>query len=104
MLKLDKLLEEWAERQIISKTQAQEILNYESGKKQVGPNIQIVIFATIGAILVALGFSLIIAGNWDSMGKPTKTAIGFIPVILGVATMFLYLNKFKESMVWREAS
>ncbi|MCC7298314.1 MAG: DUF2157 domain-containing protein [Bacteroidia bacterium] len=104
MLKLNKLLEEWADRQIISKVQLEEILKYEGSKKQVGPNIQIVIFATIGAILVALGLSLIIAGNWDSMGKFAKTSIGFVPVILGLISMFLYLFKFKDSLVWREAA
>ena len=61
-----KELEELTKAEIISEDTAEKIRNYYQTKQNNSSTV-LVAFAIIGAILVGLGFILIIAHNWDNL-------------------------------------
>ena len=69
---LEREMEEVKDKGIISKDQKESILDeYEEGK---GLNV-IWVIASVGAILVGLGFLLVVANNWEAIGDFWKLVI-----------------------------
>lgn len=57
----------------------------------------------MGSLLVGLGIILILAHNWDDFSKSLKTAIAFLPLVVGQAFVGYAIFKDK-SAAWKEAS
>lgn len=89
---------------IINKDTADQIRQYYSRKKESNSNRLMVIFGILGALLVGLGIILIIAHNWDNLGRLTKTILAFIPLLFGQIACVFTLIKKNESAVWREST
>lgn len=104
MRNLEKELNEWQREGLIDSGVANAILSYEKNKKIPSGNTALVIFAILGAVLVALGISLMVAENWDYMSTAVKTAIGLCPMVLGQILVLLAHFRFRDSASWREAS
>jgi uncharacterized membrane protein len=68
-------LQELVSKGLISNDQAINIQGYYQSNKK-SPNITLmIIFASIGAILIGLALILILAHNWDEMHRFTKTPV-----------------------------
>jgi uncharacterized membrane protein len=66
-------------------------------------NFGFIILATVGAALVGAGIILLIAHNWDDLGRATRTVIAFVPLLVAQALVAFVLMRRNESRPWREA-
>ena len=89
---------------LISPSQAEDIRQYWANKPSFGSQRLLVVFSLLGALLVGLGIILVIAHNWDQLGRLIKTGIAFVPVLLGQAAAWYTLRYRHESRAWREGS
>ena len=99
-----KELDELVKANIITAEKAQEISAYYSAQNNSKPNRFPVVVNILGALLASLGIILLLAHNWDELGRLTKTIIGFIPLLIGQVLCGYTLLKRKESVAWRETS
>ncbi|MFT4018580.1 MAG: DUF2157 domain-containing protein [Agriterribacter sp.] len=99
-----KDLDELVQANIISAGTAQDILHYYQHKAAEKPNRFPIIVNVLGALLASLGIILVIAHNWDELGRLSKTIIAFLPLLLGQGLCVFALFKQKNSIVWKETS
>lgn len=97
-------LRELVEAGLLTTEQAQSINDYWATKPSVGSQRLLVVFSLLGALLVGLGIILVVAHNWDQLGRLAKTTLAFIPVLLGQAAAWYSLRRKPESASWREGS
>ena len=104
MQKILNELQRLHEAGLISADQIAAIEQYYAEKKPDSPNRLLLIFGVLGALLIGLGVILIIAHNWDELGRTTKTILAFIPMLIGQGLVAYTLRKQPDSIAWREAS
>lgn len=104
MSSLLKDLNELVEKNIISADTASNITRYYENKKQSSPGRFSAVLAIVGALLLGSGLVLVIAHNWDMLGKLTRTIIAFAPLVLGQALCIYTLFKQKSKRAWRESA
>lgn len=63
-----------------------------------------ILSAILGSLLVGAGIILLVAHNWDFLGRPIRCAIAFTPLVLSVVLGIFVLLRRNESTAWREAS
>ncbi|GLU42961.1 DUF2157 domain-containing protein [Allomuricauda sp. NBRC 101325] len=103
-MSLLKDLPELEKAGVISSETAAKIEAYYKSQHGSSTNKLFVVFGILGAILVGLGIILIIAHNWDELSKVSKTAISFLPLLVGQFFCGFALFKKKESVTWRESA
>lgn len=99
-----KELPELLSQGIISPETAAKITEYYKIKSQSNPNRLFTIFGILGALLGGLGVILILAHNWDDFSIFTKTALSFIPLVLGQLLCFYAFQKQPDSAAWKEST
>lgn len=104
MQKIRNELQQLHEAGLISADQVAAIEGYYAGQNQDSPNRLLLIFGVLGALLVGLGIILIVAHNWDELGRNTKTILAFIPMLIGQGLVAYTLRKQPDSTAWKEAS
>ncbi|MDD3765476.1 MAG: DUF2157 domain-containing protein [Nevskiales bacterium] len=57
-----------------------------------------------GALLIGLGVILIVAHNWDVLGRAQRLGLGFAPLAIAQALGVWALSQCADSRAWREAS
>ena len=97
-------LTELVEAGILSSEKATEIQQFYKKESDSSQNRLFVVFGVLGAILVGLGIILILAHNWDELSRATKTAIAFIPLLLGQGFCGYALLKKTDSPAWKESA
>ena len=97
-------IDELVQANIISSETAREIRRYYQNKNTEKPNRFPVIVNVLGALLASLGVILVIAHNWDELGRVTKTIIASLPLLLGQGLCAYILLKQKNSIAWKETS
>ncbi len=104
MSSLLKDLNELVEKNIITADTASQITNYYDNKKQSPPGGFSAVLAIIGALLLGSGLVLVIAHNWDMLGKLTRTIIAFVPLLLGQALCIYAFLKKAGNKTWKESA
>lgn len=66
--------------------------------------IGFVLSAILGSLLIGAGIILLVAHNWDFLGRPVRCAIAFTPLVLSHALAIFVLLRRNESAPWREAA
>lgn len=89
-----KDLPELIANNLISEQTAKEIEKYYDSKNQEQGNSTLMIFGSIGAILVGLGLLLIFAHNWDNFSQSVKTMLAILPLL--VSQVFAGFTIFKN--------
>jgi len=102
-LKFNRELEELVSNQVISSDIADKISQYYDAKNDSKPNRLFTIFGIFGALLVGAGIILVLAHNWDSFSKMTKTILAFVPLVIGQCLVGFTILKNK-SRTWKESS
>jgi uncharacterized membrane protein len=89
---------------VITEDTAQRIRTFYQQKEDHAPNRLVIVFGILGALLVGLGIILIIAHNWDTLGKVPKLGIALSPLLIGQAVCAFVLFKKSDSTAWREGA
>ena len=103
-MKILKDINELVQAGVISNKEAGNIRDYYRDKGELSNNRLFIVFGILGAILVGLGFILIIAHNWDEISKIAKTSFAFLPLLLGQILCAFTLIKKQDSVVWKESA
>lgn len=111
-MKTIKDVDELLQSGIINQDTADKISAYYAERERktatlsvnAGQNRYTVVFGILGALLTGLGIILIVAHNWDTFSRSTKTTFAFLPLLLGQALCAFTLLKRNDSNTWREGS
>jgi uncharacterized membrane protein len=96
-------LSELIEAKVISIETAHQITSYYEQRQSKG-NKLVIVFGILGALLVGSGIILIIAHNWDSLGKVARLSLGLSPLLIAQALSVYAFQKKPESKAWMEIS
>ena len=77
---------------------------YPAPSSMSGTRLAIVICACFGALLIGSGVILLIAHNWEHLGRPMRTAISILPLLISQVLAGWVLVRRGESTAWREGS
>ena len=99
-----KELAELEQASIITPDTAESIRTYYAQRPEHASNRLVIVFGILGALLTGLGIILIIAHNWDVLGKAPKLALALLPLLVGQAACAFTLFKKADSTAWREGS
>ncbi|HRO47892.1 DUF2157 domain-containing protein [Agriterribacter sp.] len=97
-----KELQELVAANIITPVTAQEIADYYKHREKDRPNRFSAVVNILGALLVSLGIVLVVAHNWDELGRAAKTFFAFLPLVIGQGLCLYVLLKKKSNIAWRE--
>jgi len=64
----------------------------------------VILFGVLGAMLVGSGIMLLLAHNWETLGRPARAALSFLPLVGGQALVGWTLYRKQRSAAWREGS
>lgn len=65
-------------------------------------NIALIAFSILGAALIGSGVILVVAHNWDSFSRPTRTMLAIAPLVIGQAIGAWVLLQRPRSAPWGE--
>jgi uncharacterized membrane protein len=97
-------LPELVEAAIISPATADQIRDYYRRQDGKPANVLFIVFGILGALSVGLGIILILAHNWDTLPRATKTGLAFVPLVLGQLLGLYALLRQAGSPAWRESA
>lgn len=97
-------LDELVEKNVISAESAEQIRIYYESKKENTPSRLPTVLGILGALLLGSGLVLVIAHNWDSLGRLPRTIISFLPLIIGQALCIYAYFKKKNNKGWKEST
>ena len=98
-----RILPQLVQEGLIEPSQADRIRARFATDDQSGSRM-LLVFAILGSLLIGLGIMLVIAHNWDDLSRPTRTAIAFVPVLLGQGLVVYALRAETIGRGWREGS
>jgi len=97
-------LDELVSRSIITSESAAEISRYYDAKKSSQSGKLTLILAVMGGILLGSGVILVLAHNWEFIGRGVKTLIAILPLLTGQVLCLIALMKHRENRSWMEVS
>jgi uncharacterized membrane protein len=62
------------------------------------------IFGILGAALIGAGAILLVAHNWDDLGRDVRTALAFVPLVMAIALGGWVLARRRASAPWCEGA
>jgi hypothetical protein len=77
---------------------------YADSAPEAPHRLGFILSAILGSLLLGAGIVLIVAHNWDFLGRPIRCAIAFGPLVLTQALSVFVLGRRKESPAWRESA
>src|SRR5262249_59078022 len=63
-----------------------------------------VLLPGVGAVLVGGGVILILAHNWDNLGRAARAAMAIAILVAAQALTILAVHRRRQSMAWGEAT
>lgn len=87
-------------------TDAAARLRQRYGKLEVGSGSRraILLFGLLGATLIGGGVILLLAHNWDELGRPIRAFLSLLPLLAGQGLCLWTLLRRPQSAAWREGS
>jgi hypothetical protein len=67
-------------------------------------SVALMLFSILGAASIGLGIILLLAHNWDALGRPVRTLLSFMPLVAGQVVAGWTLLRRPDSPAWREGS
>ena len=64
----------------------------------------LVIFSILGALLIGGGVILLLAHNWDQLGRPARAVLSFLPLVIAQGLVLWAAWTGRESAAWREGT
>jgi len=69
-----------------------------------GSRLAVIVCAVFGALLIGSGVILLLAHNWEHLGRPMRTVIAILPLLVSQVFAGWVLVRRGESTAWREGS
>jgi hypothetical protein len=66
--------------------------------------LAVIIFSVLGSLLIGGGIILMLAHNWETLSRPARAALSFLPLLLAQAIGGWTLLQRPHSTAWREGS
>ena len=98
MSRLENKLTLWEQQKLISPTQKQQILAFETQNKR--PHLLTALFS-LGIFILSLGIISLIAANWDEISGTVKLTIDFI--LLAALAAGTIVADARGKIFWKEA-
>ncbi|MCG3150429.1 MAG: hypothetical protein PCFJNLEI_03915 [Verrucomicrobiae bacterium] len=76
--------------------------HYGAGGEGGGKRGAILVFSILGGALIGAGLILLLAHNWDEFGRPTRTVLSLLPLLVAQALAAFVIWRKSESGAWRE--
>ena len=89
---------------LTSETGAALRRHYQTKLAQEESGGKTVLLSVLGATLIGAGILLIIAHNWEDLGRPVRTLLSLLPLLIGIALSLYTLLKRAGSIAWREGA
>jgi len=90
---------------VLSAEAAEALRQHYAAQKPDEPRrLGFILSAILGSLLVGAGVILLVAHNWDFLGRPVRCAIAFAPLVLTQALGFFVLLRRSGSAAWRESA
>lgn len=67
-------------------------------------SVALMLFSILGAASIGLGIILLLAHNWEMLGRPVRTALAFMPLIAGQLLVGWTLLRRPDSQALREGA
>src|SRR5690606_1533240 len=99
-----KELDDLVEKQIVSAETAERIRLYYVSREDGSSGRLTTVLALLGALLIGSGIILLIAHNWDMLGRTPRTIIAFFPLALSQALCLYAMRNKKGNRTWIESS
>jgi len=77
---------------------------YQVADADSGARLAVMICAVFGALLIGAGVILLLAHNWEHLGRPARTVIAIFPLLVSQGLAGWVLVRKGESTAWREGS
>lgn len=91
---IDKAFEVWRERGQLNEAQIQELRRtLDESQSTLRSGRAVVLFSTLGAVLVGLGTILFVASHWDTMGPLARSFVLVATYLLSVAAAYATQEK-----------
>lgn len=97
-------LPELVDAGVITEDTAQRIRDYYIAKEEDSPNRLLLVFGTLGALLVGLGIILIVAHNWDNLTRTSRIVFAMLPMAIGQGICAYALLRRRPSQLWNESA
>lgn len=97
-------LPELIDEGILNQGQADKLKSRYGEVKHVDVGkVTLTIFGIIGSVLIGGGIILILAHNWDNIGRPVRAILAFLPLVAAqiITGLILWYNK---GTAWKEGS
>jgi uncharacterized membrane protein len=95
----------WVADGLITEASAAQLRQrYGEPPRSPTQTILIVLFAVLGATLLGGGLILILAHNWDDLGRPVRAFLSFCPLIVAQAFTLYAWQKQRTSVAWIEST
>ncbi len=77
---------------------------YPAPSSLSGSRLAIIVCALFGALLIGSGVILLLAHNWEHLGRPARTLIAILPLAVSQGLAGWVIARRGESTAWREGS
>jgi uncharacterized membrane protein len=92
------------EKGLILPEQADRIKAHYSSTQNSSGDRLLLLSSIVGALLIGLGLILVVAHNWEDLGRGTRTFFAFLPLLIGQALVLFALLRKNVDRGWREGS
>lgn len=101
---LHEQLPGWVESGLISAEAAEELrLHYPFDKGKTGLNPARLFLGLLGSLLIGAGIILLLAHNWQNLGRPARTILSLLPLLSAQVISCWVLWADKRGLAWRES-
>ena len=94
-MRLEKRLEQWNEKNLITEEQKKSIMEFEILYLR---NVVINAFYILGIAILGVGIFILVASNWNDFSDSTKITLDLISLIV-VTAIYCCLNKKNNSLI-----
>jgi uncharacterized membrane protein len=103
---LEGELPELVERGVLTAESAESLRRYYASIEPARPRVPWgqILLSTFGALLVGGGLILILAHNWDGLGRPARAAVALGMLVAAQALAFYATVRRAGSMAWAEST
>ncbi|MFU8780776.1 MAG: DUF2157 domain-containing protein [Kiritimatiellia bacterium] len=93
------------EKGVLAEASADAIrTHYAHQRRKSGISLALLFFGVLGSLLIGAGIILLLAHNWQDMGRPMRTVLSLLPLILAQVLSGWILWRGISGVVWRESA